>query len=142
MTSVRVLYELSEHHIAQLHGLYQHEWWSQGRTLDATRRGVNGSQVVIGLADADDKLVGFTRVVTDYTFKALIFDVIVADEARNLGLGKKLVDLVIAHEALRDVRHIELYCLPELVDFYVPYGFSSDVGNIRLLRKQQDGRPP
>jgi GNAT superfamily N-acetyltransferase len=135
MQMIRVLSELSEHHIAQLHGLYQREWWSRGRTLEATRRGVSGSQVVIGLVDESDNLVGFTRVITDYTFKALVFDVIVAAGARGRGLGTRLLDLVVAHEALRDVRHIELYCLPELADFYVPLGFSADVGNIRLMRR-------
>jgi GNAT superfamily N-acetyltransferase len=130
-----VLSGLSERHIAQLHGLYQREWWSRGRSLDATRRGVQGSQVVIGVINESDELVAFVRVLTDYTFKALIFDVIVAESARNQGLGRRLMDLVTGHEALQEVGHFELYCLPELVEFYVPHGFTVDVGGTRLLRK-------
>lgn len=132
---MKVLSELSERHLAQLHELYQREWWSRGRSLDATRRGVHGSQVVIGLADDADELIAFARVLTDYTFKALIFDVIVDDSVRSLGLGRRLMELVTSHVALKDVRHFELYCLPELVNFYVPHGFSTEVGNIRLMRK-------
>jgi GNAT superfamily N-acetyltransferase len=131
---LKVLSELSDRHIAQLHALYQREWWSKGRSLDRTRRGIQGSQVVIGIVDESDELIAFARVLTDYTFKALIFDVIVAESARNRGMGRKLMDLVTGHEALQDVRHFELYCLPELVEFYVPHGFSTDVGNIRFMR--------
>ena len=126
---------MSERHIAQLHQLYQREWWSRGRSLDATRRGVQGSQVVIGIVNEVDELIAFTRVLTDYTFKALIFDVIVAETARNLGLGRKLMDLVMAQQSLRDVRHFELYCLPEMEEFYVSHGFTVDVGDVRLMRK-------
>jgi GNAT superfamily N-acetyltransferase len=133
--SVTVLSRLSEWHIVQLHELYQREWWSKGRSLDATRRGVKGSQVVVGLVNGSNELVAFARVLTDYTFKALIFDVIVADASRNQQLGRKLMNLVTGHEALREVRHFELYCLPELVGFYVPHGFSTDVGNIVLMRR-------
>jgi predicted GNAT family N-acyltransferase len=132
---IAVIPKLSERHIVQLHQLYQLEWWSRGRTLDATRRGVAGSQVVIGMINQDDELVAFVRVLTDFTFKALIFDVIVAESARSLGLGRKLMDLVTSHESLRDVRHFELYCLPDMIDFYVPHGFTTEVGDIRLMRR-------
>jgi hypothetical protein len=42
---------------------------------------------------------------------------------------------VTGHAALQGVRHFELCCLPELVEFYVPHGFSTDVGNTLFLRK-------
>ena len=131
----KIVFELSDLHIEQLHALYQHEWWTKGRTLEATRRVVQGSQVVIALLDGGDRIVGFVRVLSDYTFKALIFDVIVAAHARHLGLGSRLISLVTDHPALRDVRHFELYCLPELVSFYGAHGFSDEVGNIRLMRR-------
>jgi GNAT superfamily N-acetyltransferase len=131
---MKIISTLSEHHITQLHALYQREWWTKGRSLDATRRGVLGSQVVVGMVDGRDELLAFVRVLTDFTFKALMFDVIVAEHARNQGLGMKLMELVTGHDALQGVRHFELYCLPELVDFYVPHGFSTDIGDIRLMR--------
>jgi GNAT superfamily N-acetyltransferase len=131
----KVVSELSERHIEELHSLYQKEWWTKGRTLDATRRGIKGSQIVIGLLDGADSLIGFARVITDYTFKALIFDVIVAENARDHGLGSHLVSLVTSHDALRNVRHFELYCLPELIEFYEAHGFKSDVGKIQLMRR-------
>jgi hypothetical protein len=139
-TAMKVISTLSEHHIVQLHALYQREWWTKDRSLGATRRGVAGSQVVIGIVDEGDTLIAFARVLTDYLFKALILDVIVAEPARQRGLGNALMDLVVNHDALRGVRHLELYCLPELAEFYSRYGFSSDVGGIRFLRlSRSDG---
>ena len=65
-----VINHLTKKQIGQLHQLYQGEWWSRTRTLLETRQCVVGSQICIGLATPDEQLVGFARVLTDYTFKA------------------------------------------------------------------------
>lgn len=129
-----VVEQLTDGQRQELCRLYQNEWWTKGRTLDETYRVVDGSQVCIGLAEPSGKLVGFSRVLTDFTFKALIFDVIVSQEYRGAGLGDRLVSLILVHEKLSGVRTFELYCLPELIPFYERYGFSDDVGRIRLMR--------
>lgn len=137
--SFKVITHLQDLQIEQLHALYQNEWWTKGRSLVLTRQCVKESQVCIGLVDGAGDLVGFARVITDYTFKALVFDVIVAKHVRGLGLGDRLVGLVRDHERLRSVKHIELYCLPELVPFYSRFGFTDQVGGIQLMRRITDG---
>ncbi len=132
---MNIIYTFTDKQIAQLFELYQHEWWSSGRTLTETHKGINGSQICIGIIDDNEDLKGFVRVLTDYIYKALIFDVIVAQDQRGNGLGDQLVGLVLSHPSLKDVKHIELYCLPELIPFYEQYGFSSNTGNIRLMRR-------
>ena len=129
-----VIYTLNENHINQLHDLYQHEWWTKSRTLDDTKICVKHSQICIGLIDDQHNLIGFCRIITDYIFKAFIFDVIVQPDMRGAGLGDTLISLVKNHEHLRDVKHIELYCLPDMVDFYTKHGFTSDTGNMQLMR--------
>jgi predicted GNAT family N-acyltransferase len=133
--AVTAVHVLDDAQIGQLHALYQNEWWTKGRSLDATRLCVKGSQVCIGLVDGEGKLAAFARVITDFTFKALIFDVIVAKAARGTGLGKRLFDEITRHERLRQVRHFELYCLPELFAFYRRHGFCENVGEVRLMRR-------
>ena len=86
---MQTIYALSDEHLIQLHQLYQQEWWSETRTLEDTRRGVQGSQLRIGLVDEQDALIGFARVLTDYTFKAFIFDLIVRQDQRAQGIGKQ-----------------------------------------------------
>jgi hypothetical protein len=88
---MNVTYTLSDNHITQLHALYQQEWWTKGRSIEDTRQCIRGSQICIGIVTDTDELVGFTRVITDYVFKAFVFDVIVRHDARSLGLGKQLV---------------------------------------------------
>ena len=132
---MRTTYEFDETHIAQLHALFLREWWTSDRSLEETRRCTEGSQICIGLTDECDDLIGFVRVITDYTFKALIFDVIVADAHRGKGLGDHLIELVLEHPDLARVRHFELYCLPEVGPFYERHGFSTEVGGVRLMRR-------
>lgn len=131
---MNIIHELNERHIKQLHALYQNEWWTHARSLEETTKCVLGSQICIGLTSASDDLVGFVRVLTDYTFKALIFDVIVTQSERGKGLGNQLLHLVKSHERLKSVRHFELYCVQEMLAFYENHGFSADVGEIKLMR--------
>ncbi len=131
---MKVIYELNDNHIEQLHRLYQNEWWSNGRTQETTRKCVANSQLCVALVDTQDELIGFARVLTDFTFKALVFDVIVREDLRGNGLGDMLMSLIRSHERLADVTHFELYCLPEMSDFYARHGFTTDVGNIQLMR--------
>lgn len=131
---MNVIFELNEQHVQELNELYQNEWWTKGRSIEDTESCVNGSQINIGIVDENNSLQAYARVLTDYTFKALIFDIIVADNQRGKGLGNRLISLIKGHEKLRKVKHFELYCLPEMFPFYEKHGFSSDVGEIKLMR--------
>lgn len=131
---MKVIESFSDSHIVELHGLYQAEWWTSERTLEETKACVDGSQICIGIIDENETLVGFVRVLTDFVFKALIFDVIVSEQARGLKLGHQLMELVCNHPKLKKVKHFELYCLPEMLAFYERYGFSEQVGDIKLMR--------
>ncbi len=131
---MNVIYSLTENHIAQLHTLYQQEWWTKGRSAEEAKKCILGSQICIGIVSETDELVGFARVITDYVFKAFIFDVIVRHDARGLGLGNRLLSLITTHQQLESVRHFELYCLPETMAFYTKHGFASDVGKIQVRR--------
>ncbi len=79
----------SEEHLVQLHHLYQGEWWTKRRSIEATRRVVHGSQICLGLETHAGELVGFARVLTDFTFKAFIFDVIVARAPERLNPSRR-----------------------------------------------------
>ena len=69
---MNIIHELSKKHIEQLHALYQAEWWTRDRSLGDTTKCVSGSQVCIGITSENDDLIGFARVLTDFTFKAFI----------------------------------------------------------------------
>jgi len=131
---MKVIDTISEKHITQLHELYKNEWWTNTRTLEETKKVVIGSQISIGIVNENDDLIGFARVLTDYIFKALIFDVITQRELRNIGIGQKIMTAIMDHEKLEQVKHFELYCLQEMKAYYEKFGFSTDTGGIILMR--------
>jgi GNAT superfamily N-acetyltransferase len=140
---VRLIERLSEEQVRDLHGLYQAEWWTHRRNVDDVARMLEGSDVVLGFEDEESgRLVGFARVITDFVYKALVLDVIVAASHRGTGMGKALMDAVIEHPELKDVLHFELYCRPDLVPFYERWGFTADLGEMRFMRRGASPTPP
>lgn len=134
--------QLTDDQVADLHALYQQEWWTTGRTLEDVRRMLAGSDVVIGYVERDrGRLVAFARVLSDFVYKALVLDVIVAANHRGAGLGRTLMTAVMEHPKLENVRHFELYCLPEMLPFYEAWGFTADTG-VTFMRLTRTPTPP
>lgn len=97
------------------------------------------TDLVVGVCSDDGRLVGFTRVLTDRVFKAVIFDVIVAREHRGAGLGGRLIDYVLDHPMVAGVRHVELYCKLEMIPFYEKWGFTAPGDAVNFLRIEGRG---
>jgi GNAT superfamily N-acetyltransferase len=110
--------------------LYEdYEWW-EDRAESRVEQALAESDVAVGVvtdggteADGDGDLAAAARVLTDYTFYAMVFDVIVAADRRGEGLGEVLVTGVRDHPDLRSVDGIELMCRDGLVPFYESMGF-------------------
>jgi predicted N-acetyltransferase YhbS len=129
----RVVATLSENQILELVDLYKNEFWSQKRTHQDVVKMLTGSDIIVALVDEKENIIAFTRVLTDFVYRAMIFDVIVKPNHRNMGLGAKLMDEVMNHPKLKSVEQFALYSLPEMIPFYERWGFTSDVGEIRLM---------
>jgi predicted GNAT family N-acyltransferase len=141
MTSYRFVEQIDDRLRADLMELYRHEWWTGARREVDVVRMLQHTDLVVGVcAEPDDRLVAFTRVLTDRVYKALIFDVIVAQAHRGTGLGRRLVQYVLDHPMLADVRHIELYCKPELIPFYERWSFSRPGREVNFMRLTIDER--
>ena len=131
--------EVPPSRIAELTDLMRTAWWMSDRTPAEVSRLVEHSDIVITLTLAD-RLVGFARVLTDYTHIALVLDVIVDESRRGSGLGAALLDAVVNHPQLAAVRSLELVCQPELIPFYRRWGFTDQVGSSTLMRRTTDAR--
>ena len=131
---MKVIYQFSEEQIKQVHQLYKEAWWAKERSLEDTIDCVEGSQVCIGIIDEKNELIAFSRILSDFIYKAIIFDVIVCKSQRGNGIGQKMMALIKSHERLKKVKHFELYCLPEMQSFYSSFAFSNEVGGIKLMR--------
>lgn len=136
--------QLTEQQVIELHALYQHEWWTEGRTLADVRLMLENTQLIIGLVDEPSgRLMAFCRLLTDFVYHATLYDVIVARESRGTGLGKRLVGAVVNHPLLARVPSPRLFCLPELIAFYEKWGFQSVAADITCMRlvRPTESRP-
>lgn len=128
-----IIYNFSDNQIKQLIQLYKNTGWGK-RSIDDTKNCVQGSQICIGILDQDNNLIGFTRIITDFIYKALVLDVMVDADFRGKGLGQKLMRSVKEHEKLQKVKQFELYCVSEMEAFYSNFGFSTDLVGNKLMR--------
>src|SRR5262249_61745691 len=123
--------------VEELHALYQNEWWTCGRTLEETRVMLAHTDLVFAICESGSgRLAAFARVLTDRVFKAFIYDVIVAPPHRGNGLGARLMNRILEHPSLRPVKHLDLNCRPELTGFYARFGFTSELGGTRQMRRE------
>ena len=140
MSEYRFVEHLDERLRGELMELYRHEWWTNERREDDVARMLQHTDLVVSVCtEPGDRLVAFARVLTDRVYKALIFDVIVAEAHRHTGLGRRLIEYVIGHPMVASVRHVELYCRPELIPFYEQWGFTATLPGVNLMRKNRGG---
>jgi predicted GNAT family N-acyltransferase len=107
---------------ATLTDLYgEYEWWAD-REVEAVRRALSTTEVAVGIEE-ENGLVAAARVLTDYTYYATVFDVIVAADRRGEGLGTRLMERVVGHPDLQSVVGLSLLCRRGLMPYYESIGF-------------------
>lgn len=141
MGNYRFLEALKETQITELVELYKNEFWSHHRQREEVVKMLGSTDVIIGIVDDRDRLLAFTRVLTDFVYRGIIFDVIVKPTHRKMGMGAQLMDAIINHPKLRSVEYIGLYCLPQMFPFYERWGFTADTGGIQLMMRKQETSP-
>lgn len=110
--------------IAAIHRfLSTSSYWAQGRTLAVVRRSVEHS-LNFGIYEEGGAQVGFARVITDYATFAWLADVFVIDTHRRRGLGKWLVEVMIAHPQLQGFRRW-LLATKDAHQLYRQFGFDA-----------------
>jgi GNAT superfamily N-acetyltransferase len=123
---------------ASLAGAY----WALGRSRALTERSW-ANCLCFGLYAPEGTQAGFGRVLTDYTFRAHLADVFICDAFRGLGLGKALVETILAHPELATVVHWTLVTA-DAQELYARYGFRSGAvpdGWMTLDRTPRDAAP-
>jgi GNAT superfamily N-acetyltransferase len=97
-------------------------YWSENVPRDVVERAIAHS-LPLGLYDSTGAQVGFARAVTDRAAFAWIADVFVIEGHRGRGLGKRLVETLLAHPALQGLR-VMMLATADAHSLYERYGFA------------------
>ena len=89
-----------------IHAFLSRSFWAEGIPKETVAKAIDNS-LCFGLFD-DATQVGFARVVTDRATFAYLCDVYVLETHRGLGLGKWLIETVMAHPDLQGLRRFQL----------------------------------
>ncbi len=97
-------------------------YWAAERSRDRIERSLRNS-LCFGLFE-NERLIGFTRVVTDYADFAWLCDVFILKEYRGRALGKWLLETVLEHPELQGLRRWIL-ATSTAQTLYSQFGFGS-----------------
>jgi GNAT superfamily N-acetyltransferase len=100
--------------------LHEDAYWCRGVPRAAVEKAIANSLCLS--AFADDKQVGFARVITDYATFAYLCDVFVLPAARGKGVSKALMAALDAHPDLQGLRRF-LLATADAHGLYAQYGF-------------------
>jgi N-acetylglutamate synthase-like GNAT family acetyltransferase len=107
---------------AQLVALYRQAPWANTRNIEDAHEMLSHTDVVI-TAWNENRLVGLGRVLTDYVYRASIWDVIVDTTYQGQDIGTEIIQRILQHP---DLKRVELFWLcTRSPDFYEKLGFSS-----------------
>ena len=108
--------------IGTIYGFLSEEsYWANKRTLEQTKTAIENS-ICFGVY-LGDKQVGFARVITDKATFAYVGDVFVLQEFRGSGIGKMLMEAMLAHPELQRLRRWVL-ATKDAHGLYEQFGFS------------------
>ena len=92
--------------IDYVHAFLTNSYWTPGISMEKVKKGIDGS-LCFGIYD-NHKQVGFARMITDQASFAYLCDVFVDEKHRGKGLGKWLIESILAHPGLQGLRRIML----------------------------------
>jgi GNAT superfamily N-acetyltransferase len=121
--------------VAQLLDLYGTTWWASERTTDEVRRALDHSHPLITAWDGAS-MIGFTRVISDLTYRATIWDVIVRPAYQGRGVGDRMMQAVLDHPDLESVTMF-LLLTKDKHGFYERYGFETEPNFAMVLHRGQ-----
>ena len=112
--------------------LSEQSYWARGRSRADVEKSILHS-LCFGVY-VDGHQVGFARVITDYTLLAWLADVFIDERTRGRGLGKRLIETIVNHPELREIRRFML-ATSDAHELYRRYGFDDLSHRDRLMAR-------
>ncbi|MGC1962844.1 MAG: GNAT family N-acetyltransferase, partial [Candidatus Sulfotelmatobacter sp.] len=86
-----------------VHGFLTNCYWAKGIPREVVARSIEHA-LCFGIYDGEGAQVGFARVISDFATIAYVGDVFVVETHRGRGLGKWLMQCIVQHPALQNLR--------------------------------------
>jgi GNAT superfamily N-acetyltransferase len=86
-----------------VHGFLTNCYWAKGIPREVVARSIEHA-LCFGIYDGQGVQVGFARVISDFATIAYLGDVFVLETHRGRGLGKWLMECIVQHPALQNLR--------------------------------------
>jgi GNAT superfamily N-acetyltransferase len=112
-------------------GFLRTSYWSPGVELEVVNRAIDNS-LVFGLLSPDGAQAGFARALTDRARFAWVADVFVLEEHRGRGLGVWLMETMLGHPDLQNLRI--MLGTADAHGLYARFGFGA-VDPVRLMER-------
>jgi GNAT superfamily N-acetyltransferase len=122
--------------LPMIHDFLVRSRWAKGIPFEVLKKAIDHS-LPFGLY-RDGRQVGFARVVTDHATFAYLADVFVVEEARNLGLGQRLVAAILEHPELKGLRRW-LLGTRDAHSLYRRFGFAEPAPPFAFLERLDPG---
>jgi ribosomal protein S18 acetylase RimI-like enzyme len=130
--SIRFCDRRAEIDLHQLQALLNKStFWAIDRQIEDLKIALDRSDPVVSAWDKDN-LIGFARATSDGIYRATIWDVVVDPDYQRLGLGRKLVETVLAHSSMMRVERIYLTTTHQQ-SFYERLGFIVNSSTTMML---------
>ncbi len=100
-------------------------WWKDKYNSSSIKFLIKGSYKFALVVKKDEgRAIGMGRLISDGVSDAYIQDLVIMNDFRGLGLGKKLVNYLINHCKSKNINWIGLISEPGQDGFYSDLGFS------------------
>src|SRR6185369_16427394 len=113
--------------------LSEESYWSPGIPRAIVARAVENA-LCFGVYAPGNVQVGFARVVTDRATFAYLADVFVLDSHRGQGLSKRLMQAIMAHPDLQNLRRFSLVT-KDAHSLYAQFGFAPQANPTRHMER-------
>lgn len=112
-------------------------FWAKDRSLQSLEIAIAHSNPVVSVWD-HSCLMGFARATSDGIYRATIWDVVIHPDYQGAGLGRQLVQTVLAHPHVNQVEKVYLMTTNEQ-NFYSRIGFEENQTTTMVINNQSQG---
>ena len=114
--------------------LKDHAFWAINRKRSELKEMLANSSVIVSIWEKK-RIIGFGRATSDKIYRAVLWDVVVANDLQGIGLGKLVVHALLQAPEIKNVERTYLMTTNGC-SFYEQLGFQK-VGNQNLMIKER-----